>query len=98
VPPEGRIGLAPVSGTGLGPYLTPEDLVALFRVSINTVRDWRRLGKLPPAFKIGKLLRWRRDAIEAWALARQESREPLEIPNVRSLEWSRQALQKRSRS
>jgi len=77
------------------PYMTISEVAAYFRLSINTIRAWRRLGKLPQAFKQGKIVRWKREVIEAWEATRQESVESL---NIRSLEWSRQALQKRSRS
>ncbi|EHB53666.1 regulatory protein MerR [Mycolicibacterium rhodesiae JS60] len=34
--------------------------------SIETVRYWERLGKLPPSAKLGRRRVWKRADIEAW--------------------------------
>jgi len=73
-------------------YLTPEDLAALLKVSINTVRAWRRLGKLPTCLKLGKLVRWPKTVIDEWA---QNHQERSSLPE-NEVKYSRQALQSRS--
>lgn len=35
-------------------------------VARRTVIGWRDRGILPPALKVGRLVRWRRGDIEAW--------------------------------
>jgi excisionase family DNA binding protein len=47
-------------------YLGPGDIATLLGVSLHTVRAWRKHGRLPPAYKVGKLLRWDRASIEDW--------------------------------
>jgi len=53
-------------------YLSVEDVAAHLGVKVGTVRAWRERGVLPPANKFGKLVRWPRQDIEAWARQHQE--------------------------
>lgn len=53
-------------------YLGPEDIATMLGVSLHTVRAWRKHGRLPPAYKVGKLLRWDRVGIENWLRAHLE--------------------------
>lgn len=46
--------------------LTPKDVAALCRVTLDTVRRWTRSGRLPAPYKIGRMIRWRQDDIDAW--------------------------------
>jgi excisionase family DNA binding protein len=54
-------------------YLDVPGLAAYLRVSVNTIRHWRKRGILPPACKLGRLVRWPRVAIDQWAAARNEA-------------------------
>ncbi|WP_107081590.1 helix-turn-helix transcriptional regulator [Streptomyces sp. SBT349] len=57
-------------------YLTPEDLVALFQLeSVQTVYAWRKNGTGPPAFRIGKHLRYDPAAVAAWIATRTSGKE-----------------------
>lgn len=48
-------------------YLTPEDIAALFSVPIETVYAWRKKHTGPPAFRVGKYVRYDPAAVHAWA-------------------------------
>ncbi|KIZ13708.1 helix-turn-helix transcriptional regulator [Streptomyces natalensis] len=49
-------------------YLKPEDLVDLFQLdSVETVYAWRKKRTGPPAFRVGKHLRYDPAAVSAWA-------------------------------
>lgn len=47
-------------------YLTAEELAQLVRVPIATVYTWRYKGDGPPAARVGRHLRYRRDAVDEW--------------------------------
>ncbi|MFD9860838.1 helix-turn-helix domain-containing protein [Streptomyces alboflavus] len=48
-------------------YLTPEDLVTMFKLpSVETVRAWRRKRIGPPGFRVGKHLRFDPAAVRDW--------------------------------
>ncbi|MFE6152372.1 helix-turn-helix transcriptional regulator [Streptomyces sp. NPDC057889] len=48
-------------------YLTPEDLVVMFSLpSVETVYAWRRKRIGPPAFRVGKHLRFDPIAVRTW--------------------------------
>lgn len=48
------------------PLLTIDEVAAVLRVPVDTVYEWRRTRKGPPAFKVGKHLRWRNHDVDAW--------------------------------
>jgi predicted DNA-binding transcriptional regulator AlpA len=54
--------------------LTVPDVARLVKVEAKTVRPWRTDGLLPEAICIGGVLRWRREAIEAWLQEREGAR------------------------
>ncbi|MDX3226094.1 helix-turn-helix domain-containing protein [Streptomyces sp. ME19-01-6] len=39
-------------------YLTPEDVAEIFKVPLETVRQWRKKRVGPPGFRVGKYLRY----------------------------------------
>jgi len=43
-----------------------EELSRYLGVPVSTLYLWRTQGKGPRAFKVGKLLRWRPEDVEAW--------------------------------
>ncbi|MBI0300212.1 helix-turn-helix domain-containing protein [Streptomyces sp. PRKS01-29] len=48
-------------------YLTPEDLVILFRLpSVETVYQWRRKGVGPRSFRVGRYVRFDPEVVRAW--------------------------------
>lgn len=54
--------------------LTIEDLSALLRVPVRTIYWWRQqrppIG--PPAVKLGRHLRWRRETVLAWIESQED--------------------------
>jgi excisionase family DNA binding protein len=49
-----------------GALLTPRELAAMLQVDARTLRSLRHAGSVPKPVMIGRLPRWRRDAIQAW--------------------------------
>ncbi|MFE5257537.1 helix-turn-helix transcriptional regulator [Streptomyces coelicoflavus] len=55
-------------------YLTPEDLVSLFRLpSVDTVYQWRRKGTGPTGFRVGRHLRFDPDDVRVWVESLREA-------------------------
>ena len=46
--------------------LTPQDLSEMLRVPIHTLYRWRAQGSGPVGYRVGKHVRYRRSAVEAW--------------------------------
>lgn len=46
--------------------LTPEDVATLLGVEVKTLYNWRSAGVGPVALKVGKYLRWRPEAVDAY--------------------------------
>ena len=46
--------------------LTTAEVSARYRVSRRTLYHWRSIGQAPPAFKVGRHLRWPEDGLWAW--------------------------------
>jgi len=46
--------------------LNMEDLSALLRIPIGTLRNWRVTGDGPPGFKVGRHVRYRFEDVERW--------------------------------
>jgi excisionase family DNA binding protein len=53
--------------------LTEAEVADLLRVSQRTVRRWRNEGTGPPALRVGRRIRYRRSAVEAWLDRRDET-------------------------
>ncbi|MEU7371827.1 helix-turn-helix domain-containing protein [Streptomyces hygroscopicus] len=54
-------------------YLTPEDLVILFRLpSVETVYQWRRKGVGPQSFRVGRYVRFDPEVVRAWVESQME--------------------------
>lgn len=47
-------------------YLTPQDVAHMLSVPLETVYAWRRRRTGPPAFRIGKHLRYDPRTLAAW--------------------------------
>ncbi len=55
------------------PLPDPEDIAALLSVPLETVYAWRKKRTGPPAFRIGKHLRYDPTAVHAWINALTEA-------------------------
>lgn len=49
-----------------GDLLTPEEVSNYLGISVGTLYQWRHRKVGPPSIKVGKHLRYRRLAIDAW--------------------------------
>ncbi|MBT1183515.1 helix-turn-helix domain-containing protein [Streptomyces sp. CJ_13] len=47
-------------------YLTPDDIAELFGVPLETVYQWRKKRTGPPAFRVGKHVRYDPGAVHSW--------------------------------
>ena len=54
-------------------YLTPDDLARMWQVSAGTIANWRTNKKGPEFIRIGGLVRYSPEAVQAW-LAKQPTR------------------------
>jgi len=54
------------SATQPEPLLTPAELAGYLGVPIKTLYTWRYRHEGPPALRIGRHLRYRRDDVEDW--------------------------------
>lgn len=46
--------------------MTLAELAEMLGVPVNTVYGWRCRGQGPPGYRIGRHIRYRRAAVEAW--------------------------------
>jgi excisionase family DNA binding protein len=60
---------------GVDEYLTEAEVAELLKVSVGTVRRWRRESIGPPVLWAGGRPRYRRSDVDAW-LQRENEREP----------------------
>lgn len=52
-----------MNAADLPPLLTPEQLAELFDVPLGTVRAWRLKDKGPEGFRVGRHVRYKRQAV-----------------------------------
>jgi excisionase family DNA binding protein len=52
-------------------------LSGLLGVPQRTIYSWRQRGEGPPAYRIGKHLRYRRSDVEAWLESRRDAEKQL---------------------
>ncbi len=63
----------PARGPRSGPgALTIEEVAAVLRVKVTTIRWLRQEGRFIPAAKVGRRLVWSMTDVQAWALAQRE--------------------------
>ena len=60
---------APTNDNEPAEYLDEKRLCALLGISSVTATKWRAKAKGPPFIKIGRLVRYRRSAVDAWLRA-----------------------------
>jgi excisionase family DNA binding protein len=58
---------------GVDEYLTEAEVAELLKVSVGTVRRWRREGIGPPVLWAGGRPRYRRSDVDGWLQREQES-------------------------
>jgi excisionase family DNA binding protein len=56
-------------------WLTPEDLAAELEVPLRTIYVWNHTRKGPALVRVGKHVRYRRQAVDEWLSARTEAGE-----------------------
>lgn len=59
-------------GTDDDRLFTPTEVADYLQLPIQTLYRWRTTGDGPPAHKIGRHLRYRRDDIDAWLLSKKK--------------------------
>lgn len=47
-------------------WLTPDDLAGMLQISVGTLGNWRSQQKGPAFKRIGGIVRYRADIVEAW--------------------------------
>lgn len=52
--------------------LTPDEVTGLLSVPVATLYRWRYVGTGPPAIRVGKHLRHRRQSLEAYVAGLEE--------------------------
>jgi predicted DNA-binding transcriptional regulator AlpA len=55
----------------LEPLLSPEDLSDLLRIPVETLYQWRRQRIGPPAFRVGRHLRYEPAEVRTWIQAQK---------------------------
>jgi excisionase family DNA binding protein len=53
-------------------YLTESEVAELLKVSVGTLRRWRREGTGPPWLRLGRGVRYLRAEVNAWAARQRE--------------------------
>jgi predicted DNA-binding transcriptional regulator AlpA len=51
--------------------LSIQDVSRLLRISVGTLRAWRRSHEGPHSFKVGRQIRYRPESIERWIRERE---------------------------
>jgi predicted DNA-binding transcriptional regulator AlpA len=70
--------IAQMSPLGEQALLTPEHLAVILGCSVRGVAKLRRDGRLPPAVRIGVLVRWRLSVMRMWAQRKCDNYAPIE--------------------
>jgi uncharacterized protein YlzI (FlbEa/FlbD family) len=65
---------AMVSGKDYDVLMTIEEVAEMVRRPVATLRKWRAMGEGPAAFRIGKILVYRRSIVVEW-IQDQEAKE-----------------------
>jgi excisionase family DNA binding protein len=55
--------------------LTVEEVAAIFKVPVATVRKWRNNREGPPGFRVGKYVRYRRSVVEEFIAGRERQQQ-----------------------
>jgi excisionase family DNA binding protein len=57
---------------GMDEYLTEAEVAELLKVSVGTLRRWRREGTGPPSLRLGRGVRYLRSEVNRWAQRQRE--------------------------
>lgn len=60
-----------------GEFLDPQGLADYFGIPVRTVYSWRYRKEGPPAYRVGRHVRYRRSEVETWLAAQADVREPV---------------------
>ncbi len=60
------MAIAPVSAAAVERLWTIDDVSAFLQVPTATIYQWRHHRVGPPAFKVGRLLRYDPEAVRSW--------------------------------
>jgi len=63
-PPPGKT--APARTTRPSVFLTVHDVAAMLKCATRTVYRLADTGRMPPPCRLGKLVRWKTEAINSW--------------------------------
>ncbi len=63
--------------------LTINELAARYRVGTGVIRRAYACGAFPAPIRIGKLLRWKSEAIEAWELLAEQTTKTNELEGAK---------------
>jgi len=70
-PPARRLG--PMQGT-TDRLMTMAEVSDLLGIPVSTLYGWRHRGEGPAGYRIGRHVRYRREAVEAWIETRADNR------------------------
>ena len=59
--------------------MTAEELAQLLRVPLATLYAWRYRGDGPPGIRVGRHIRYRREAVLQWIAHREDARKQRRI-------------------
>lgn len=54
-------------------FITTDELAALVRQPVETIRYWRHVGKGPASFKLGRRVLYAQSDVEAWIAQAREA-------------------------
>jgi excisionase family DNA binding protein len=70
---EPRRLVAPGKLSGDDELLTLEEVAAILKLPVATLRKWRVEGKGPAGFRLGKYIRYRRSTVEAFIKEQEDA-------------------------
>lgn len=62
-----------ITQQNIEPLMTIHDLAAFLQRPVKTLYQWRTLGYGPPAYRVGRELRYDQAAVAAWLATVQEA-------------------------
>ncbi len=63
--------LSPPRPPDTAPWLTAKELADYLSISLRSVREWTRQGKMPCHYLPGRLIRYHKDEIDTWLQGRK---------------------------
>jgi len=75
---ESRPAPAHAASQGSLAYLTPDEVAAMLQVSPKSIYRWAQQDATMPALKIGRVVRFPRERLEAWLASREQGLRPMQ--------------------